>query len=98
MKKTEPYVFVGQAGGFWRLTLDQWEEVCRAGLKGGYDLSPYRRIRSKPIWLEKYPDNSGYRRTRTDMLYFEPEGWSKEDFREALDEIEKMRLDGDAQG
>jgi len=93
---TKKFVYVGQYDAFWRLTPDEWEQICRDGMKGGYDLSPFKQLAGRPIWLKRHPDGStGYYRTRQDMLYYEPLDWDAEDFREALDELEEMRNDGE---
>jgi hypothetical protein len=83
------YVYIGNFGYCWRLTVEAWRAICEAGVAGeGYDLSPYRQLRRFPSWLERGEDSDQRYNTRNDRLYYEPLDWSAEDFAGALSDLE----------
>jgi hypothetical protein len=83
------YVYVGQFGFCWRLTVEQWRALCEAGARGeGYNLEPYRELKRFPrgIWLDR---ETGRRSsTRNDILYYEPLDWEPDWFQSALEDLE----------
>lgn len=82
------YVYIGNFGYCWRLTVEEWRAICEAGAEGyGYDLSPFKALRRFPSWLERGEDSDQRYNTRNDRLYYEPLDWTAEDFGSALKEL-----------
>jgi len=79
------HVYVGQFGAFWRLTPEQWRQVCRDGAYGeGYSLEGYRGLKTKPRWLHPMEDDRGRYWTSKEVEYYEPFDWFEHDFKEHL--------------
>jgi len=83
-------VYIGQYDCFWSLTLNQWVSLCKEASKGeGYDLTPFKRLKSRPngvlknIDADSYYANSYYTIDES-ILYFEPLDWYAEEFSDWL--------------
>jgi hypothetical protein len=76
MKK--PHVYVTQYNAWWRLTVDEWVEVCMAGAYNdhGYSLEGYRELKNKPRYARHV---------------FKPLDWEKEDFVWAIGEARTLK-------
>jgi hypothetical protein len=87
------YVYVGNMGGFWRLTMKEWRALCEAALEPdwpGYDLEDYRALRSKPSWARKSDTQAGYWVLSNDVHYVEPIDWSPEEFADELQRLDEL--------
>jgi hypothetical protein len=88
-------IFVVQYGGWWKLTPDEWTQICRDGMTGdGYMLPRHRTItrRSPLVGATDYNDGEGrtsYYPLRDDVLVYTPLDWEPEEFGEALKELDK---------
>ena len=84
------YIYIGNFGYCWKLTEEEWREVCASGIRGeGYDLSKYRELISAPRWT--YKDERGRRySTRNDRLYYEPLDWEPHEFEDALEVLDGL--------
>lgn len=92
----DKYVYLGHEGRVFKLSLDEWEEVCKAGIGGSaVDLTQFQRMRARPSWLSPFPTGGGFYRTRKDRVYYEPCEWSRQDFQDALEELENLRAQPD---
>lgn len=89
---TPKTVYVTQYGVFWKLTPLQWRDLCAAAIKDdGYDLDKVAlRLKDRPraIRRDMDSDRDSYYTTRNDMPLFHPLDWDKEQFEDALRDIE----------
>lgn len=81
-------VYVENMGHFWKLTKDQWREVCQAGASGaGYDLDAYGPpLKTRPWWVRK-SDSRGFWGIHRYHRLRSPLDWEPDEFKEALNEL-----------
>ena len=92
----EQVVYVEQYGYVWKLTLDEWKAICRAGLAGeGYVLPSCRELAGRPKWLrrERGGNKAGYWVLDGTKKFVQPLDWKTEEFREELERLGE-KVDG----
>jgi hypothetical protein len=90
----KPRIYVGQYGGWWRLTSAEWWVVVADGLAGGYVLPDSALLSRRPptVGLTVIPNRYGgtdgiyHARNPQDRLYF-PLDWTPEDWEQAAEEL-----------
>lgn len=75
-------VIVEQYGYFWKLTPDEWREILKAGVNGGYELPRHRQLKRKPSYVGRMERD--YFSARNDIPLKTPLDWTPDDFAEAL--------------
>lgn len=86
----EQVVYVEQYGGVWKITLDEWKAICRAGLTGeGYVLPPCRQLTRRPAWVRRSTDSPRvhYWSADPNKKLVHPLDWSVEAYREELKQL-----------
>jgi hypothetical protein len=87
-------IYVEQYGGWWKLSPDQWRELCERGAAGNGHMLPDKaslRRRSPLVGETNYNDGMGkktYYPLRTYVLVYSPLDWESEDYQDALQELE----------